>query len=197
MTVFRHRITGNGAAGDIWICTLHSESSLPLGSVHAQYVSAITGFLNGTMKALWNTHTSTTEAFTDQLDPSTGHNVAQAVDPVVVAGTGTGGSVAQGTALVMSWITGLPTRKGRGRMFLPSPDDGHITTAGIYVQADCATVADGGKAFLAALNPVTQAVLYNRLDHSTTNILNARVNSKPSFQRRRNNKVSNDYSVGV
>lgn len=195
MTIFRHRVTGNLAAGDIWECTLHSQSDNALGTVHAAWHSAITTFLTDVLAPMWNTHTASAEVVTDQLDLS-GLNVAQDVSAAVVTGSGTGGSVPQGACILISWLTAKPTRSGRGRMFLPGPDDTHVTTSGLWVTADALAVSNGAVALLAAMNPETTPVLYGRLSHVATTITGAKVNTKPSFQRRRLNKVDNNYQVG-
>ena len=78
MTTYRHRVTGPGSAGDIWVSTLHSSSANTLASVHTAWTTFVNSFCSGTLNAMWNTHQSATEVITDQLDPVTGKQTAKA-----------------------------------------------------------------------------------------------------------------------
>lgn len=196
MTIYRHRLTGVGAAGDEWNCTLHTESGNPIDPVHNQVVTSLQAFLTAHLQAMWNTHTASSLVYTDQLD-SLGKNAAQRVSNLSVIGTGTGASVAQGTCMLVSWTSALPNRHGRGRMYLPTPDATHYQADGMLVLADCQTIANDAKALIASLLATTTPVLVARLTHTTTQISGAKVNIKPSFQRRRNNEVANNYQVGT
>lgn len=195
MTTFRHRAGGNQLAGDIWVCTFHSSSTADLGTVHAAWVTMMTNFITGTLAAMWNTHTSCTNLVTDQLDPSTGKNTTGIESPVTLVGTGTGGSPAPTNAMVVSMFTAIKRRDGRGRMFLPSPDDTHYTTGGLFVQADCQTVVNGFKAAAVAFSATSTPVIYHRTPKTVDNIVEYKVGDVPGNLRTRKNKIDNVYSV--
>jgi hypothetical protein len=80
-------------------------------------------------------------------------------------------------------------------MFWPSPDDSHFTTGGLFVQADCATIATAFKNAAVSFSATSTPVLFHRADGSTLNIANYKVGDKPAQQRRRINQVVNTYSI--
>lgn len=195
MPVFRHRVTGPGSAGDIWVSTLHSNSAGSLAAVHTAWTTLINTFITGTMGALWNTHQSATETITDQLDPVTGKNVAQASSAISLVGTGSGGSVSPRTCMVIGLRTALPTRAGRGRMYWPSPDDGHFQTSGVYASADVTTVANGFATALTTFKATATPVVFHRKTLTFDTITNTSVGVIPGTQRRRTNKVAQSYAT--
>lgn len=194
MTVYRHRVTGPGSAGDVWVTTLHSSSANTLASVHTAWTTFVNSFLSGTMNAMWNTHTSATGTITDQLDPLTGKNVAQAVSGISQVGTGVGGSVSPRTCLVVGLRTTLPTRAGRGRMYWPSPDDSHFQTSGKYVDADCTTINTGFATALTTFKATSQPVIFHRAFRTFDSVTTSTVGDVPGTQRRRTNKVTQVYA---
>jgi hypothetical protein len=195
MTIFRHRVTGPGLAGDDWVSTFFSSSTNSIATVHTAWSNMVTAFVTTSLQAMWNTHTQISEVFTDQLDPLTFKNVAQSQSALSIVGTGTGGSVSPTNCIVVSKLTALPQKKGRGRMFWPSPDDTHYTTGGLLVQADCATVATAFKNAATSFSASATPVLFHRPDGTTIDIANYKVGDKPGQQRRRINKVVNTYSI--
>lgn len=195
MTTFRHRVTGPGAAGDIWVSTLHSSSANTLASVHTAWTTFVNSFLSATMNAMWNTHTSATETITDQLDPVTGKNVAQSISSIAQVGTGVGGSVSPRTCMVIGLRTTLPTRAGRGRMYWPSPDDSHFTTTGLYVGADVTTIDTGFATALTTFKATSQPVIYHRLLRTFDSVVQSSTSNVPGTQRRRTNKIVPTYAT--
>lgn len=195
MTVYRHRVTGPGSGGDIWVSTLHSSSASSLSAVHTAWTTLVTSFISGTMGALWNTHQSATETITDQLDPVTGKNVAQASSAITAVGTGSGGSVSPRTCMVIGLRTAVPTRAGRGRMYWPSPDDSHFATTGLYNSADTATVATGFASVLTTFKATATPVVFHRKTLTFDTITNTSVGVIPGTQRRRTNKSAQAYST--
>lgn len=195
MTVYRHRVTGPGSAGDIWVSTLHSSSASSLSAVHTAWTTLITNFITNTMGALWNAHQAATETITDQLDPVTGKNVAQASSAVSLTGTGTGGSISPRNCIVIGLRTAVPTRAGRGRMYWPSPDDSHYATNGTFASADVTTVATGFATVLTAFKATSTPVIFHRKTLSFDTITNTSVGIIPGTQRRRTNKVAQSYST--
>lgn len=194
MTVFRHRVTGPGAAGDIWVSTMHSSSANTLASVHTAWTTFINTFCSGTMNAMWNTHVSATETITDQLDPITGKNVAQALSGISQVGTGTGGSVSPRVCMVIGLRTALPTRAGRGRMYWVSPDDSHYATTGKFVDADATTINTAFATALTTFKATSTPVIYHRTSHTFDVVTTTTIGDVPGTQRRRTNKVAQTYA---
>ncbi len=181
--------------GDIWVSTLHSQSANPLANVHAAWTNFVIGFCGSTMNAMWNTHQSATEVVTDQLDPFTGKNVAQNRTTISQVGTGTGGSPSPRNCLVVGLITALPARRGRGRMYWPSPDDSHYTTLGKFVSADCTTISAGFASNMTTFLAVAQPVVFHRATLTSDNVIDVKVGDIVGTQRRRTNKDTQTYAV--
>jgi hypothetical protein len=195
VTTFRHRVTGPGSAGDIWVTTMHSSSANTLASVHTAWTTFVNSFLSGTLNAMWNTHMSATETITDQLDPVTGKNVAQSISSISQTGTGVGGSVSPRNCIVIGLRTTLPTRAGRGRMYWPSPDDSHYLTTGLFVSADVTTIDTGFATALTTFKATSQPVVYHRATKTFDSVVNSATSNVPGTQRRRTNKVTPTYAT--
>ena len=195
MTIYRHRVTGPGSAGDIWVSTLHSSSANTLASVHTAWTTFVNSFCSGTMNAMWNTHMSATETITDQLDPVTGKNVAQSISSITQVGTGAGGTPSPRVCIVVGLRTALPTRAGRGRMYWPAPDDGHFATTGKFVDADCTTIATGFATALTTFKATATPVVFHRSHLTFDTITNVTVGDIPGTQRRRTNKDTQVYAT--
>lgn len=195
MTKYRHRISGPGPAGDIWVTTLHSSSILgDLAGVHAGFVTFAENFLNDTYKALCSPQFHATQLVTDQLDDVTGKNVAQLSQDISIVGTGAGATVSPRSCLIVSLKTIVPTRAGRGRMYFPSPDSSHYASTGEFTTAVTDTVSAGFVAALAALAAVSAPVIYHRATKGASGISEVRVGTIPGTQTRRTNKSINVYS---
>jgi hypothetical protein len=189
MTIYRHRVSGPGAAGDIWVSTMHSYSLNSLATVHAAWTFLITSFCSGTMNAMWNTHMSATQVTTDQLDPLSFKNVAQQTGAVTEVGTGTGGTPPGQNCIVFGLRTAMPTKAGRGRMFWPSPDDSHYTTTGKFATADCTTIANAFASALTGFRTSATPIVFHRRTGLFDNVTSVTVGDKPGIQRRRTNRV--------
>lgn len=195
MPIYRHRLSGVNPAGDVWTCVQHSQSDLILSTVHPDYLAQLEGDLLSAMQPLWHSGVSATEFVTDQLDPVTGHAVAQMRDTIDFPGTSTDAQPPQSLCAVVSWVTATPGRKGRGRIFLPGPVITAYAANGLLSTATATTIAAAANTFLADVRGTTTPVLLHKAGMSTISITSARVNVKPSFQRRRQNKVNSVYEV--
>jgi hypothetical protein len=156
-------------------------------------------FIGGTLAAMWSTHTSTELVKTYVLDDADGTNVAVRESALAITGTGVGSQPDPGVALCISFTTAVPRRRGRGRMFLPAPDGSHFTNTGLFVKADCQTLANAFKAARTTFNATSTASILHRKDRPLTSdpILSENINATPADQRRRKNKVPPNRSIGV
>lgn len=195
MTIFRHRITGPGSAGDVWVSTLHTSTVNDIDTVHLNWVGAMEDFWAGTYGALVTPQTQVTGFITDQLDPLTGKNVAQRSSNVALVGTGAGKTVSPRSCMVMSLTTNLPTRAGRGRMYWPSPDSGSYADTGEFSAGVVTSVANAFGAALHTLKFIADPVIYHRDTRTSTLIIGVKVGSVPGTQRRRTNKSVNNYAA--
>jgi hypothetical protein len=194
MSIFRHRVSGPGSAGDVWVSTLHTVGVASLNNAHSSWATFIQGAL-GALVPMWAPTTMATQLVTDQLDDLTWKNAAQTVSAINMVGTSTGGAVSPDNCLVVGMRTDLPTRAGRGRMYLPSPSASHYTAAGRFVAADMAALADQFSTSLAILfNNGLQAVIAHRSSKTTTPITRVTVGDIAGIQRRRSNKDTVNYA---
>ena len=180
------------------MATMHSVSSQTLASVHAAWDTFVQTFIGTTVAPLWPTDTQLTQIETDQLDPTTGHNVAQEQTAQNIKGTGSGIQLPQRVAMVIGLRTALPTRSGRGRFYLPGPDATQITTTGLLISATATTLANGAAAALNTFSATSVPSIYHRNKlappPSTTPVTTVTVGVVLGTQRRRTNKVAPAYS---
>lgn len=193
MTIFRHRISGPGQAGDIWVNTMHSSSNATLAQAHAAWVALIGKFYATVMEPLWSTQVEATACETDQLDPATGKNVGQIQSDLTIKGTGTGLQLPQRMAVVVGLRTNLPTRAGRGRVFVPAPDSTHLQANGQLAGADANTIAVGMQGAIQTANAVTQFGIFHKKTLTISSIGQVTVGQVLGSQRRRTNKVPANY----
>jgi hypothetical protein len=139
MTFFRHTASGPGAAGDIWVTTMHSSGSGTVAATHTAWQTFVTSWMSGGYGAMIPNDTSITDLRTDQLDSISGKNNAQTKSGVSLVGTGAGATQSPRDALIVGLRTALPTRSGRGRMFWPAIDATHMTATGLVSGTDLTT----------------------------------------------------------
>jgi len=203
MTVFRHRILGNGAGDELWVTTLHTEGAGALADVHTAFNAFAVAIWTGAMAAKWNTNTGMIGTVTDALDAVTGHNVAQATSGDAHFGTATDSPGSPRACIVVGLQTALPTRAGRGRMFWPGPTAASVDDAGKITSGTQSAIVTAFDAALTTLAGVSTPVIYHRKNAaelllgelpSTTDINGIRVGKTLGTQRRRTNKTTNIYA---
>jgi len=167
---------------------MHSSSVNSLATVHGAWSFMISSFCSGTMNAMWNTHMSATSVTTDQLDPLTFKNVAQATTAITEVGTGTGGTPSPRNCLVIGLRTAVPTKAGRGRMYWPSPDDSHYTSSGLFSTTDTATIATAFASGLTGFRSSATPIIFHRRLGTFDSITTVTVGDIPGTQKRRTNK---------
>lgn len=193
MTNFRHRVSGPGAAGDVWNTTFHSSSGQSLTTVHAAAVQWCTDFLGSTMAALWTPDVSATQIETDELINNGHTNTAQLRSTLNIVGTATGQPTNPRVAVVVGLRTALPTRAGRGRMFVPAPGAGSLTADGLLAVSVASSISSGAKTAFGTLNATSQLVIFHRLLATITPVNAITVGVVLGSQRRRTNKIPPDY----
>lgn len=194
MTIFRHRVSGPGSAGDIWVSTLHSSGIASLGGAHAAWATFITAAIHSNLAGMWAATTHANQLVTDQLDDITWKNVAQTSSAIDIPGTSVGNAVSPDNCLVVGMRTTLPTRAGRGRMYLPSPSATHYAATGRFVSADMGTIAADFATALSLMAGTVQPVIAHRASKTTTPIVRVTVGDIAGQQRRRSNKDAMNYA---
>jgi hypothetical protein len=208
MTIYRHRVTGPGSAGDMWTTTMHSQGAAALATVHAAWGSLVAGFIGSILGPMWPNEVSATSITTDQLDANGIHNVGQATSAVSHIGSGAGATLSPRTCVVLGLRTALPTRSGRGRMYWPAPDASHLTASGNLVSADASAIAAGFATRLTTFKTTSAPIILHRGHDKDANgnpitpvpstfdpVTNTSVGVILGTQRRRTNRVLNAYSA--
>lgn len=185
---------GPGAAGDVWVSTLHTVGIASLVDAHEAWRAFVQSALGGTLKTFWTPATSCRDIITDQLDEFTWHNTAQLADLQVETGTSLGKAVSPRDCLVVGMRTPVPTRAGRGRMFLPSPSADHYNAQGEFIPAELTTLVNEFAEALAVMRGTVQPVIAHRATKTTTPITRVTIGNIAGIQRRRTNKVTQTYA---
>lgn len=194
MTFYRHRCSGPGPAGDIWITSMHSSSTAALQDVHDAWVGFCNTFLNDTLGPMWSTEQQAQSYVTDELSPTTGRNVRQSISAVTVKGTGTGFALPQRDSVVIGLRTVVPTRAGRGRMYWPAPASDHLTADGLLIATDAQGLANGFATAMTPFQAVAQPVIFNRDQLTGQLVSRITISQVLGTQRRRTNKVAPSYA---
>lgn len=201
MTFYRHLMSGPNPGGDIWNASVHSQSSQTLSAVHSQFVTAITTFWGAATEAIFPAGERVTGLSTTQLDDNTGKNRARAESAVSFIGTGAGNAISPRVSIVISLVTALPTRAGRGRLFLPAPTLAQMDANGALLPAAQTTLSTNFAAFVTAMHSIAPIQVYHAQFQvggpnpipSGTEVTSVKVGSILGTQRRRTNKQVNAY----
>jgi hypothetical protein len=201
MTFYRHLMSGPNPGGDIWNASIHSSSSQSLASVHAQFTTAITTFWSAATEAIFPSGERVTGLSTTQLDPTTGKNVARAESVVSFVGTGAGNAAPPRVSIVISLVTALPTRSGRGRLYLPAPALAQMDANGALLGTAQTLLSTNFAQFVTTMHSIAPVVVYHGVINiggpnpvpSGTEVTSVKVGSILGTQRRRTNKQPNNY----
>jgi hypothetical protein len=197
MAIYIHITFGTFVTGDTWQTTMHSSSANAIGPVQTAWNTAVNNFLTGTVQALWPTDVTCTGTKTYAIDPVTNKYTAVASSSLAITGTGAGKPLDPRAAILTSFRTALPQKSGRGRMYWPMLDSGHVTTAGRVVTADRDTFNTGWKTALDTFNGTATPVVYHKRTLSFTAINEIRTSDLIATQRRRTNKDVAAYGIAA
>jgi len=190
MAIYSLVTQGHTIDGEIWITTIHVSST---GGLVTDALAALAaGF--GAFWTATTTHfpagTGVDEFIANELSNTTGRQIQQARQSSTLVGTGSGSTLPPQCAEVISLRTSLPTRAGRGRMFMPPLVVGAVT-AGRISSAAKADLVTGATDFLTSLSgDGFDPVVYHRADRSSTTIQRIEVGDVFDTQRRRRNKLT-------
>lgn len=196
MPLYRHRFSGTCAAGDIFVFTWWSDSSLSTEQANSAAVSWIDTVWNGDGTNVgYGDHVTTdvtvTQVSTGEVDISSGQQQTLAETSVTHAGVATGSAMPADVAIVVTLRSILANRSGRGRFYLPQPA---VSTAsalgriGSTVQSDLVTILQSAwsDAVTAGLTPV----IYSRTYSALRTISRYGVGDLFDTQRSRENQLS-------
>lgn len=197
MTVYRCTATGATPQGETWVTGIWVEkvggtTALCAASWHTAWdllwngaaspADSILQYLDG--------NCTTTETIVNEVDGAFRHNVEQVRTGETLTGTSGAENLAPQTAAVVSLRTLLPTRRGRGRMYLPPMTVDAEFTLGVMDAITTAAIALAAKGMLNTMKTAGYLpVIAHRDIASTTNITSCDVNNVFGTQRRRTNKL--------
>jgi ethanolamine utilization microcompartment shell protein EutL len=197
MTNYLHRMSGPGAAGDVWISTMHTSGAANLATAHGAWQTFVTAIFNNALKTRWAVASQITSLQTVSLDPVTGKQTAVTATSVALIGTSAGQMISPRSCMVLSLRTALPTKAGRGRMYLPPPDSTHLTGSGLLLGSDAAAIATAIGTAMTTFKATSQPVVYHQKTKTVDNITYVAVGQVLGSQTRRTNRVFNAYSTAT
>lgn len=106
---------------------------------------------------------------------------------------GAGNSNPYNTCAVVTLRTAVPSRRTRGRMYLPNTG-GSLLTTGLADSNSTDGAVLAVQAFLTANGPDHNPVVISRAGSMATAIVAVSADNKPDVQRRRSNKLEPTYS---
>jgi hypothetical protein len=198
MTIYRCTAQGHTPQGELWVTGLHVEL---VGGTIADAGSAWHDAFNllwlgaatpaDSIKQFLSTASGCDETVVNSLNPITLKNVEQKRTSETLVGTSSAEQWPAQDAVLVSLRTGVPTRAGRGRMFLPPFTVDAETTSGLLDSTSQTRVLAAAAGMLGSLIGSTyQPVILHRDSRTTTNIVSVDVPDLPGTQRRRINKVA-------
>lgn len=203
MTLYKATQSGPGPNGvDIWDAGCHFTSDLAIGDALTAWTAAVTTLWTGTsaLQDIVSTEILASATKVVSVNEQTGKQIARADDDISLGGADAGQSAPPQTCLLASFQTGLATRAGRGRMYLPPPSTAsEILTNGILTESAAQTLGAALDGWMNAMDGAgLTLVIYHRpkggTAGSTTNVTSVRGANVLATQRRRRNKFTVQYS---
>lgn len=194
MALFRHVISGT-TPGEEWSWTLHTEGTVSTGDANGTLAAAITAAYTNGLATITTADVVTTLASTASIDPATDGQMTRVEVVLSLPGTDLGEMLPFQCATVVTLITAVANRHGRGRFYLP-PLGALVLEGGRINAAATSNLDTAFTAFFDEMNTGgLQPVVRNRSGHISTPVTEARVGDVIDTQRRRRNKLSETYTV--
>jgi hypothetical protein len=197
MAIYKHVMSGPGAAGDVWTVGLHSSGVGTLAAAHSAFQAFITSLTGpSAIGPVWTLATQIQELVSYTLNPATGRATAKVQSSVSVGGTSTGGQPDPRSCVVVGLRSTVPGPSGRGRMYFPAPSLDNLTADGLIEEACRTTIAGsiaaglgdmGGSGFVP--------VVWSVSNPAGSPIQSVTVSQVPGTQRSRSNKIPNAYTI--
>jgi len=197
MTIYLHKASGVLPAGDIFNFGWHSNSSNSLPTANGIAATWITELWNGTggasgLPADFQTNTIVQKMTTTQLGTTAPYRaVGVAATDLTLAGTAGTANLPQDIAVVVSLRTSDPSRKGRGRFYLPAPVAADVASNGELASS---TITGWMLSLLNAWSVSSVAgehpVIFSRGTGLFQGVVRFGIGTLFDIQRRRVNKVN-------
>ena len=197
MTVYRCTASGLTPQGELWVTGLWLEKvggtiSGAAAAWHTAFDLMWAGVASPADSILQfiSVDASCVETVVNSVDASFRHNVEQVRTSESLAGTSMSENLPPQTSAIVSLRTALPTRAGRGRMFLPPMTTDVEVTTGVIDPTSADRISLAAEGMLQSLITSTyQPVIAHRQLGTTTNITSCNVPNVFGTQRRRTNKL--------
>jgi hypothetical protein len=175
MTTWYMKLTGGTPQGDEWQFGLHvTNTGLAVADVLAAWSTAASLLWSGDgedvagIGSLYDSATTVGDAVVLSLDPATGKGTAKGVEALSLAGTNEGDPLPPKVALVVSKRTAVPTRAGRGRIFLPAPSVNNDQAGSLSSDTTAAVIAAVQAMSLSLVASELTQVIYHAATRTTT-----------------------------
>lgn len=195
MPLFHHRYQGHLAAGDIFVFSWWSDTSLTIDTSHSNAVQWAQDFFAGPggtdgYGAYCSTGVGIDRITTGEITPATGQQQTLRESDVEITGDVTGSNLPAEVALVVSLRTALANRSGRGRFYLPQPAIVAASDTGVVASAaQSAIVAALEFAWTNSNSAGENPVVYSRTRRVTQPVTSFNVGSLFDVQTRRQNNL--------
>jgi hypothetical protein len=195
MALYQHRFLGHCAAGDIFVFSWWSETSVTIDTSHSNAVTWVTNLWNGPggsdgYETLTPASVGVDRVTTGEITILTGQQQALRESDVTIAGTSASPALPAEVALVVSLRTPLANRTGRGRFYLPQPATNVLTATGLLSTAAQDTVMNALSFAWTASNAAGEnPVVYSRTARATRTITSFNVGNVLDIQTRRQNSL--------
>lgn len=196
MALYQHRFQGHLAAGDIFVISWWSDTSVSIDTSQSNAVDWITDFWNGPggsdgYEALTTAGVGVDRVTTGEITMATGQQQALRETDVALVGAAAGDALPNDVSIVVSLRSALANRTGRGRFYLPQPAASTLSATGLVdaatqdaIVAACTFAWTGANA--AGENPV----IYSRTARQVRIITSFNVGNVFDIQQRRKNSVT-------
>jgi hypothetical protein len=189
-------MSGPGSAGDQWISTLHTTSAGNIATVHGAWQDFVANVFVACLRALWTPATAITDMETVALDPITGKQAEAIATGDSMSGTDAVGHIlTPRDCIVISKRTALPTKAGRGRMYLPAPSSAHLGTNGLLAGTVATQLATIFASAMTTMKATATPVVYHHATKSVDVITHVGCGQVLGTQTRRTNRVFNAYAT--
>jgi hypothetical protein len=202
MALYQHRFQGALPAGDIFVFSWWSDSSVTIDTaqgVAVQWVDDLWSGPGGTdgYGAMTTAGVVVTKVSTGEITMATGQQQSLRETDVSHAGTAAGSALPGDVAIVVSLRTALANRSGRGRFYLPQPAATTLAADGKLATASQDQLVDAAQFAYSNSNNTVIPVVYSRTKRQTQAINTFNVGNLFDTQRRRENALTEIRSSRV
>lgn len=203
MPLYQHRFQGHLAAGDIFVFSWWSDTSISIDTSQSNAVTWAQDFFAGPggtdgYASFLTPSVAIDRITTGEITVLTGQQQALRETVTNIVGTAVGNAQPAEVALVVSLRTALANRTGRGRFYLPQPAANTLDTDGNLIAAAQSGIVGALESAWATSNAAGESpVVYSRTARATRAITSFDVGDLFDVQTRRQNSLTQQRVSGV